>query len=396
MAQLPSLRLPDVLDDKSDVQGWPFSAIKSIDGSSPVATYSTLAAMISGISAGQEARLNAETFSESVDISKAITMRGSGPAETLITKDDAFIVLTVSAAGAYIADLRVENVRSAAGALNAYGISVSGNDAVLKDIEAQSNPPNATSGNCYGIEVSGTDVRLEHCRSTADKAAMTQHGLHVSNGGSVTVVGGYYDGAEAGIEVESGATAILEGPRISSLSNSGTCGGWYIDDTSGDLVLLDHLFLEESQRITFLNSTDEYAIDATSSNHFRIFTPGNVRLRLDDNGNMGVGGIVPQGLMHGYDSISGFIHWEYDGLDATARTIIPNGAGDVIYGISFLYVVRDSAGGIITGQSGTGTTVNLSTGSGTIQVRINGDGSLDVRRTAGSVTFKVAFYILFM
>ncbi|MHC4397130.1 MAG: hypothetical protein ACYS1A_15935 [Planctomycetota bacterium] len=110
---------------------------------------------------------------------------------------------------------------------------------------------------------------------------------------------------------------------------------------------------------------------------------------------VGVGVTAPQGKIHSYDAISGFILWEYDGLDATVRTVVPNGAGDVLYRLTAMYVLRDSAAAVASGTTdvSNAASVNLTVGTNTVRLRVNADGSCDIARTAGSDTIKVALVL---
>ena len=83
------------------------------------------------------------------------------------------------------------------------------------------------------------------------------------------------------------------------------------------------------------------------------------RMTIGTDGNFGFGGGVttPRGRIHGYGSTSGFMHWDYDGVDGTARTVIPDGTGDVLYYATGLFQVRTSGGAI----SATGSTIGLIT-----------------------------------
>jgi len=110
------------------------------------------------------------------------------------------------------------------------------------------------------------------------------------------------------------------------------------------------------------------------------------------DGLVGIGITVPQGKVHAYDAISGFLLWEYDGLDATVRTIIPNGTGDVLYRTRFQYIMRNSAGVSASGDKflTTPSSSAIVVGADTVTITLNADGSMTAARTAGSNTIKVA------
>jgi hypothetical protein len=127
-----------------------------------------------------------------------------------------------------------------------------------------------------------------------------------------------------------------------------------------------------------------------------IYTEGNTdQIRVEIDGNVGFSVASPQGIIHAYDTISGFILWEYDGLDATVRTVIPNGTGDVLYRLRATYVMRDSAGAVAgaTANVNNGASTNLTVGTNTVRLRVNADGSCDVARTAGTDTIKIALML---
>jgi len=118
-------------------------------------------------------------------------------------------------------------------------------------------------------------------------------------------------------------------------------------------------------------------------------------------GDVGVRVLSPQGLFHGYDTIGGFLYWEYNGVDGTARTVIPNGAGDVLYQLIAQYVVRDSGGGVKFSSTHVGLTPGNSTniyddGVDICTLAVAADGSVTVQRTAGAATFKVALWLLWL
>lgn len=116
------------------------------------------------------------------------------------------------------------------------------------------------------------------------------------------------------------------------------------------------------------------------------------RMTIKESGNVGIGTLLPEGVFHTYESVSGFLNWEFDGLDSTVRTIVSNGTGDVLYRLTTMYVLRDSAAAVASGTTdvSNSASVNLTVGTNTVRLRVNADGSCDIARTAGSDTIKVA------
>jgi hypothetical protein len=122
------------------------------------------------------------------------------------------------------------------------------------------------------------------------------------------------------------------------------------------------------------------------------------RVTIKNDGKVGIGTTSPQGILHSYDAISGLLKWEYDGLDATVRTVVPNGTGDCLYRLSAMYVLRDSAAAVANGTAAVsnGASTNLTVGGNTVRLRVNADGSVDVARTAGTDTIKVNFLLIWL
>ncbi len=104
--------------------------------------------------------------------------------------------------------------------------------------------------------------------------------------------------------------------------------------------------------------------------------------------------------LRGYETISGVKHWDYDGVDGTARTVIPDAAGDVVHGSLVFYVLRSSSNLRAAGNSGLlvpGATHDLwNSGADICQVAVAADGEMTVQRTAGSLTYKVALWVLWI
>jgi hypothetical protein len=173
--------------------------------------------------------------------------------------------------------------------------------------------------------------------------------------------------------------------------NSGTtppyAGGFYqaADDSANNLALYSFIAAVPTSR-----TAGSYAGDLTFWTAFNASR--SEKMRITSSGDMAIGLTSPQGRMHAYDTISGFLLWEYNGLDATVRTIVPNGTGDCLYRLHAAYVLRDSTGAVASGTTdvSNGASVNLTVGANTVRLRVNADGSVDIARTAGSNTIKVA------
>jgi hypothetical protein len=130
----------------------------------------------------------------------------------------------------------------------------------------------------------------------------------------------------------------------------------------------------------------------------------NPAISIDASGNVGLSATTtPKGILHGYDTIAGFLKYEFDGLDGTARTLIPDGAGDVLYGLCFFGSVRSSGGTISmtnnlggTALAPSGSTNIYSAGSDTVALAVAANGSVTVQRTGGSLTYKVNLFLMWL
>ena len=138
-----------------------------------------------------------------------------------------------------------------------------------------------------------------------------------------------------------------------------------------------------------------FTIGSKTAHDFVLGSSNLERMRITSAGAIGIGTPTPQAIFHIHETISGFIVWEFDGLDATVRTIIPNGTGDVLYRLTAMYVLRDSAAAVASGTTdvSNAASVNLTVGGNTVRLRVNADGSTDVARTAGTDTIKVALVL---
>lgn len=114
----------------------------------------------------------------------------------------------------------------------------------------------------------------------------------------------------------------------------------------------------------------------------------------------------PQGAIHTYGSIGGELFQDYDAVGGTSVAVLP--ASSVVYGAQWMAVVRASGGGmsfagitVNTQAYGTPTGGNFAiyyTGSGAdyLGLRINTNGSVELQRIAGSMTYKVALHFVYL
>ena len=129
------------------------------------------------------------------------------------------------------------------------------------------------------------------------------------------------------------------------------------------------------------------AIDKTNTDALTIDTSQQVG---------GIGTAVPQDILHIYDPISGPLIWEYDNLDGTVRTVVPNGY--VLYRTIVEYVIRSSAPAIVAGstQIDPGASIGIAVGADTVTVAVSANGAVTTSRTAGSNTHKVIYRLMWL
>lgn len=145
----------------------------------------------------------------------------------------------------------------------------------------------------------------------------------------------------------------------------------------------------------------------TPQSYLTFFTKDNTagygeRLRIDSAGKIGIGTTSPQGRLQVNDTIGGCLFWVFNGVAGSTQTILP--AGTVTDIMLASYCTKTAAGTATSGWNATAFTIAggpieatiNGTGSSTFVLRLNVDGSVDVRRTSGSSTCKVVFWLLWL
>jgi hypothetical protein len=112
---------------------------------------------------------------------------------------------------------------------------------------------------------------------------------------------------------------------------------------------------------------------------------GLLGIFVDDGGNVGIGTTAPQGHLHLWDGIGGHLNLSRTAIGAAAQILLPAGTVTALARLDAIVSngsVRGYVGfSLVVGGT---TSQNLVTGSDTWQFRLNANGSVDVRRTAGS------------
>lgn len=120
---------------------------------------------------------------------------------------------------------------------------------------------------------------------------------------------------------------------------------------------------------------------------------------FDASRNFGVGTVAPQGRLHAISANSfGSAFLDYNGVDATLRTLLP--AASVTAVAAIMYAVKSSAGGTTTGITNTvpGGNTDYPDGSGsTLRIAVTAGGALTLQRVvSGTSTFKVALWVVYI
>lgn len=119
------------------------------------------------------------------------------------------------------------------------------------------------------------------------------------------------------------------------------------------------------------------------------------RMRVTRDGRLGLGVSAPTGPVHVKGAIGNWLCWEYDGVDATSRTVLP--ASSLSYAILGWVACRPSNGAtatLTTLNSNTLASYNIySVGGDTCQMAY-ASGGYTVARTAGSLTYKVVIFMV--
>lgn len=240
---------------------------------------------------------------------------------------------------------------------------------------------------------------LNYLKGTSGAAVTIENGMNVGS-----IASGASDGE---IRVKSAAAASRYVRNENT--DAGGVAGFYAVNDSGVGIAFQAIGSSEGAtglagygRLVSDSSLNGLVLAALGNKPMLAYTNANERLRITGGGDVGINRATPQGRLHGYDTISGFLHWEFDGVDGTARTVIPDGAGDVVYSLMAMFVVRDDTGAVTSstaeGVSLTpGNQLTIHSNGDVFSLRVNANGSVDVRRSSGTTrTIKIGLWCLWI
>jgi hypothetical protein len=213
----------------------------------------------------------------------------------------------------------------------------------------------------------------------------------------------YLKGGAGTIAFDAAATFVATSGTILSASASGGSATVQVtaSNSAGNNAQLSLTNTGQRNALIYLDRAND---------KLRISQNGTINpaINIDSNGNVGLSATTtPKGILHGYDSISGLLKYEFDNVDGTARTIIPNGAGDVISQLGGIYVTACNDGTTKTGALPSGSALtpggvgfSIGENSGATQLcklTVAADGSIAVQRTTGaSATWDVALWLIWI
>lgn len=223
------------------VGGWPFANVLTVSTTDPNADYTTIAAANTAASAGDIILLDAETWGNA-SITKAVTLMGLDPVNTILTATGGSTLTIAGANGISVRNLTLDNTGS--GTDHTCLDLTQGYDDHVIDNVIITKTSGGNSGESRGIyNVNGTNILLNNVRvSITDGGTKYGYLSKITTGSSARIVGGSYEGdtddirlddAQASVELND---PVLENGDLNIVAGSAT-GGYF--DGSGNYRLLD-------------------------------------------------------------------------------------------------------------------------------------------------------------
>lgn len=194
-----------------------------------------------------------------------------------------------------------------------------------------------------------------------------------------------------------GSAVLIEGDKPTGMENL-----FYLLRTRDISGSGDWMWLRaDGAWVSFTNlafTNDTGPASNSSGAMLRFKTGGSDIGGVDLDTSIGTGTIRAVNIL---TTIGNGCFYSYDGVDGTARVVRPNGADDVLYGVTGQFFIRDSAGNIAGGQvtvTAPGANFNLydDGGANTCQLQVAANGEITIVRTAGSRTYKVTVLLIWI
>lgn len=414
--------------------------------------YTSLDTAISAAVAGDVIKLGEGMFTVTVALilNKNITLVGIDPARTVIDCSTASTAcINITGAGAKIIGIGFTN--SATGT-TAEAVQIGASCTLINCSIAKTGA--STTGTAIYVYADSTvvmvDVAASCSGSSGDDRALR---VDTATTAVIEVANGSLDGANYDISMNSsGSTVRLRGTKLINSTTQLTAGSLvgHGSQPDGDLIQFNDLYVggtvhpgtlagardivvrsvSERERVIFWRDSDSVAdqsvigqfsmyIGATTPNLVAAFLARAVgtledsarlswwttasggslteRMWLTEGGNLGINRSAPIGKLHGGDTVGNFAFWSGTGINATAQTIVANGSNDVVERVVGLIIGVESDGSRTSNSAfavNNTAAINLTGTTGTFELRVQADGTFDIRRTAGTTTLDVIIFFI--
>jgi hypothetical protein len=168
----------------------------------------------------------------------------------------------------------------------------------------------------------------------------------------------------------------VEKALVQVLDEDGCVIGWAIQVTGGGLTCAEC-------------TDDDLSVAGDLAVAEDINATGNITGEVITSSSLYTGATFYQ-----HTGTGGFLQTTLTGIDTTAQIFIPDVVGDVTQYVRLDALISNGTARAFLGfglQHGGAVTQNLVAGSETFQFRLNADGSVDVRRTAGALNGTAIF-----
>lgn len=207
----------DTLDDMSGGGGWPFAKTLTVSTTDPDAGYATIAAAITGASAGDTILLDSETYTitgSALSVSKALTIVGQSQNQTIITSAlSNSPSVDVTADNVTFRNLTIQHTGTGttAGALSTDNANLTLDNVYL-------DKTSGASTTSYGLWMYGGSVTLKNGTRISCTAGTNKYGImNDTASATVTVYGGQIGGDKADIYgSQSGSILTVYDPALTN------------------------------------------------------------------------------------------------------------------------------------------------------------------------------------